>query len=101
MDCDNEELEATKSVKQAYNTVYTEMRRYMELYNQAEERIKELEEKYINLEHASNKAVEELNKYRKLYFEEKEKQEHIKINTLSKLKVTEQELKDMIIGMLE
>lgn len=34
MDLDNEELEKTKSVKQAYNTIYTEMCRYMELYNQ-------------------------------------------------------------------
>lgn len=70
MNCDDEELRATKSVRQAYDTVYTEMCRYMELYNQAEKRIAELEE-----------TIDKLTK--------------------KQPKVTEQELKDMIIGMLE
>ena len=71
-DMDNEELEATriKTVRQAYDTVYTEMCRYMELYNQAEKRIAELEE-----------TIDKLTK--------------------KQPKVTEKELKDMILGMLE
>lgn len=71
-DLDDEELEATriKTVRQAYNTIYSEMRRYMDLYNQAEKRIAELEE-----------TIDKLTK--------------------KQPKVTEKELKDMIIGMLE
>ena len=135
MDLDNEELEKTKSVKQAYNTIYTEMCRYMELYNQAEEEIEKLKKDY---EQTINELYEEKERYRKLYFEEKERKYNITIpleNTgledieyyykkgdkwyahyketqvdktkvkeleeQAKSKVTEKELKDMILGMLE
>lgn len=60
--------------------------------NKLKEKCIYLQSKLDNLEYASKRVVEELNKYRKLYFEEKEK---------SKNEVTEQELKDMILGMLE
>ena len=70
MNLDDDELKATKYVRQAYETIYTELGRYIELYNQAEKRITELEE-----------TIDKLTK--------------------KQPKVTEQELKDMIIGMLE
>lgn len=89
MNLDDDELRATKYVRQAYDTVYTEMCRYMELYNQAEEEIEKLKKDY---EQTISELYEEKERYRKLYFEEKEKNE---------TKVTEKELKDMIIGMLE
>lgn len=63
-----------------------------EEYNKLKEKCIYLQGRLDNLEYASNRVVEELNKYRKLYFEEKEK---------GKNEVTENELKNMIIGMLE
>ena len=115
-DMDNEELEATrnKTVRQAYDTVYTEMCRYMELYNQAEERIKELEEELENKTYnitipLENTGLEDIEYYYKKgdkwYAHYKETQvDKTKTKELeeqAKSKVTEQELKDMIIGMLE
>ena len=114
MDLDNEELEKTKSVKQAYNTIYTEMCRYIELYNQAEERIKELEEELENKTYnitipLENTGLEDIEYYYKKgdkwYAHYKETQvDKTKVKELeeqAKSKVTEQELKDMILGMLE
>ena len=70
MNLDDDELKATKYVRQAYETIYTELGRYIELYNQAEKKIAELEE-----------TIDKLTK--------------------KQPKVTEKELKDMILGMLE
>lgn len=112
-DLDDEELEATriKTVRQAYDTVYTEMCRYMELYNQAEEEIEKLKKDY---EQTISELYEEKERYRKMYFDLKDTtkealdkmeyhadyETHDIYNNL-KSKVTEKELKDMILGMLE
>ena len=134
-----------KSFYGDYEELYDLLCEYMNAYNR----------ECKDYEQTINELYEEKERYRKLYFEEKEKQEHIKINELSKpkvdldkyeitiplenigledieyyykkgdkwyahyketqvdktkvkeleeqakSKVTEQELKDMIIGMLE
>lgn len=115
-DLDNEEFEATriKTVRQAYDTVYAEMCRYMDLYNKAEERIKELEKELENKTYnitipLEDKGIQDIEYYfkkgDKWYAHYKETQvDKTKVKELeeqAKSKVTEQELKDMILGMLE
>ena len=136
-DMDNEELEATriKTVKQAYDTVYTEMCKYMELYNQA---VDDIQENYyskdkilkaLGIEYRDQDLsedricciIEATLKEKRRVEKENEKlksdnynldRENAKlfdrtidleriINKTKGSKVTEQELKDMILGMLE
>lgn len=98
MNLDDDELRATKSVRQAYDTVYAEMCRYIDLYNESEQELEYHKKLLIHI-------IDDILFNMGLEINEKNEARTIQTykDNLRKVenKVTEKELKDMILGMLE
>ena len=110
MNCDNDEVRATKEtngVRPAYEVIYENMEKYMDLYNNLEEDInsnyysKEKILEALGVEYENQDLSEDrICDLIKCLLKEKRRVEK-ELERIKQPKVTEKELKEMIMGMLE